>query len=134
MVVVKTYQDLLAISQDESSRARFVNEVITDHKASELYRTAVIADEYSKHRNVTISKYKKLLYKLSGQAVEDRWGSNYKLACRHFHRFITQENQFLLGNGVTWEDEKTAEKLGNKRYHLDVQLQKAGKEALTGGV
>lgn len=134
MVVVKTYQDLLAISQDESSRARFVNEVITDHKASELYRTAVIADEYSKHRNVTISKYKKLLYKLSGQAVEDRWGSNYKLACRHFHRFITQENQFLLGNGVTWEDEKTAEKLGNKRYPFDVQLQKAGKEALIGGV
>jgi hypothetical protein len=66
-----------------------------------------------------------------GKAIPDVWTANYKLASRFFNRFITQENQYLLGNGVSWTQESTEKKLG---ANFDIQLQKAGKKALVGGV
>jgi hypothetical protein len=90
-----------------------------------------MAEEYDRHENRTIRQYQKILYDVMGHAVPDIWTANYKLASRFFNRFVTQENQYLLGNGVTWGDESTAEKLGK---NFDIQLQKLGKKALVGGV
>lgn len=129
-----TYQDLLEVGDSEQSRMAFVKTAIGQHKASDLYRDAVIAEEYNAHRNVTINQYQKLLYTITGKVVPDNYSPNYKMACRHFHRFVTQENQYLLGNGVMWGDEGTADKIGNKRYPFDNQLQKLGKKALVDGV
>lgn len=129
-----TYQDLLAVGQDEKERMAFIRKAIDQHKGTSLYRTAWIAEQYNAHRNVTISEYQKLLYTVTGKAVPDNWSANYKMACRHFHRFITQENQYLLGNGVTWGNPQTSDKIGNKRYPFDTQLQTAGRKALIGGV
>jgi hypothetical protein len=129
-----TYQDLQANGITDIERAEFVRSVINAHKETELYKTARVADLYAKHRNVTISNYQKLLYTVSGKAIPDVWSPSYKMACRHFSRFITQENQYLLGNGVTWDNEDTASKLGIKRKDFDTQLQKAGEKALIGGV
>lgn len=130
----KTYQDLIAVGQDESARMDFVRQCIFAHKSSELFKTAWVADQYDKHRNVTITEYQKILYSVSGKAVPDNWSANFKMACRHFHRFIVQENQFLLGNGVSWENEGTAEKLGTKSYEFDSQLSACAKNALVHGV
>ena len=130
----KTYQDLIAVGQDESARMDFVRHCIFAHKSSELFKTAWVADQYDKHRNVTITEYQKILYSVSGKAVPDNWSANFKMACRHFHRFIVQENQFLLGNGVSWENEGTAEKLGTKSYEFDSQLSACAKNALVHGV
>lgn len=110
----------------------FVKTVINQHKSSEEYKTAWIAYEYFCRRNVTINNFKKILFKASGEAIEDIWGANFKISSGHFHRFLTQENQFLLGNGVQWGKKDTAEKLGNKEYPFDVQLQKLGIRALWG--
>ena len=129
-----TYQDLLEVGDNEQSRMAFVKTAIGEHKASDLYKDAVVAEEYNAHRNVTINQYQKLLYTITGKAVPDNYSPNFKMACRHFHRFITQENQYLLGNGVMWGDEKTSDKIGNKRYPFDNQLQKLGKKALVDGV
>lgn len=129
---MKTFQDLEAVGENIKDRMEFVRTVINEHKSSEKYRTAWTAYEYFCHRNVTINNFKKILFKASGEAIEDIWGANYKMACRHFHRFLTQENQFLLGNGVQWGKEDTAEKLGNKKYPFDNQLQEAGIKALWG--
>lgn len=129
-----TYQDLLEVGDSEQSRMAFVKTAIGQHKTSDLYRDAVMAEEYNAHRNVTINQYQKLLYTVTGKAVPDNYSPNFKMACRHFHRFITQENQYLLGNGVMWGDEGTADKIGNKRYPFDNQLQKLGKKALVDGV
>lgn len=129
-----TYQDLQAVGENEKNRMDFVHSVITAHKTTELYQMAVIAEEYDKHRNVTINQYQKILYTVTGKAIPDNWSANFKMASRFFHRFITQENQFLLGNGVTWQTEGTEDKLGNKKYPFDNQLQEAGHKALTGGV
>lgn len=129
-----TFQDLQSIGITDIERAEFVRSVINAHKETELYKTARVADLYAKHRNVTISNYQKLLYTVSGKAIPDVWSPNYKMACRHFSRFITQENQYLLGNGVTWKNEDTASKLGIKGKDFDTQCQKAGEKALIGGV
>ena len=127
-----TYNDYLEINSDNTAEVmEFVKRVIQDHKDSALYREAVIAKQYEKHINVTITQYQKLLYTITGKAVPDNYSSNFKLASRFFNRFITQENQYLLGNGVTWANEDTADKLGDD---FDTKLQKAGKYALWGGV
>ncbi len=129
-----TYQDLLKVGNNERELKQFVYSVIQSHKSSDLYEQARIANLYNKHQNVTINEYQKILYTVTGKAIPDNWSANFKMACRHFHRFITQENQYLLGNGVTWNNESTEDKLGNKKYPFDNQLQDAGKKALWGGV
>lgn len=128
-----TYQDLKSLGEERSEETTldFVLRVIRDHKSSELYKDAVIAYEYDKHRNTTINQYQKLLYTITGEAIPDNWSANYKLASKFFHRFVLQQNQFLLGNGIQWENEKTAEALGGD---FDVQTQKAGHNALVGGI
>lgn len=131
---MNTYQDLLAIGEDEKERMAFVKQCIYQHKSSDLYKTAWVADQYNKHQNVTINEYQKILYTVSGNAIPDSWGANFKMACRHFHRFIVQETQYLLGNGVTWETEQTKDKLGTQEYEFDTQLSLLGKYALIHGV
>lgn len=129
-----TYQNLVSVGQGDIERMKFVLSAIGTHKLSDAYETARIANEYYKHKNVTINEYQKILYTVTGQAVPDNWSANFKMACRHFHRFVTQEVQFLLGNGVDWGNASTADKLGNQKYPFDSQLQEAAKEALWGGV
>ena len=130
-----TYQDFEKVKdRSEQERMSFVQTAINNHKDSDIYRTAYIADQYNRHQNVTIKEYQKLLYTVTGKAVPDNYSANFKMACRHFHRFIVQKNQFLLGNGVTWGYEDTGNKLGTRRYPFDAQLQDAGIKALWGGV
>lgn len=130
-----TYQDFLDVKdKGDKERMAFTQSVINDHKNSDLYREAYIADQYNRHRNVTITEYQKLLYTVTGKAIPDNISANFKMACRHFHRFIMQENQFLLGNGVTWESDSTKDKLGTDRVPFDNQLQEAGLKALWGSV
>jgi hypothetical protein len=125
---MKTYQDFL----QAPDRMEFVKAAIGDHKTSSLYQTALLADEYDRHQNRTIRQYQKLLYDVTGRAIPDNWSANYKMASRFFNRFITQENQYLLGNGITWGEESTKKKLGGEAF--DTQMQKIGRYALSGGV
>ncbi len=129
-----TFQDLQAVGDRESDRLSFVRKVINDHKSSDAYKMAAIAKDYCMHQNCTILQYRKLLYTMSGETVPDNYSANYKITSGFFERFVTQENQFLLGNGVSWTDPETKDKLGTKRYPFDTQLQELGKEALVGGV
>ena len=128
---IKTYQDLLAIGEDETRRMDFVKTCINEHKSTPGYQMAVVAEEYDRRRNVTIMQYQKLLYTITGKAVPDNYSANYKLRSNFFDRFVVQEVQYLMGNGVTWENTDTDDKLGND---FDTQLQEAGKAALVGGV
>ncbi len=62
--------------------------------------------------------------------MPDNISANWKMASNFFYRFVTQETQYLLGNGITWQQKNTAEKLGGD---FDTQLQKLAKAALIGG-
>ena len=126
-----TYQDLLEVQDTDEARMDFVRKCINQHKSSDLYKTALIANEYNAHRNVTIIRYQKLLYTMSGQTVPDIFSSNFKIPSKFFKRFITQEVQYLLGNGISFENDSTKEKLGDK---FDKQVQQLAKYALIGGV
>ena len=130
-VSMKTYQDLLEIGENTGDRIKFTLSVIEEFKGSDMYREGVTAYAYARKRNVTISQYQKLLYTMSGKAVPDNYSANWKMPSNFFYRFVTQENQYLLGNGIYWRDERTADRLGGS---FDSELQQLGKDALIGGV
>lgn len=126
-----TYQDLQKLGGDLQKRIDFVYSLITMHKASNEYVTARDAKDYARHQNKTIKQYEKTLTRLSGKVEKDPFGANYKLISGYFDRFVTQQNQYLLGNGVNWADKASAEaKLG---LDFDYKLQKAGHAALVCG-
>lgn len=125
-----TFQDLQKVGDTDKERLQFVRDAISKHKATELYKMAVISKDYDRQRNTTIIQYQKLLYTVTGQAVPDNYSANYKLCSNFFDRLITQLNQYLLGNGCTWQDQGTKEKLGAT---FDTRLQEAGHEALMAG-
>ena len=131
---MRTYQDLLKLGENEDQRKDFVFSLINEHKSSDDYKTARDACEYFKNKNVTINEYQKLLYTVTGNAIPDNYSANYKMASGHFRRFVTQEVQYLLGNGITWTDEGTADALGTLKHPFDRQLQDAAKKALWGKV
>ena len=129
---MKTYQDFLEVAgKSDRERMEFVLSAINNHKDSDLYKQAVIAKEYDEHRNVTIANFQKLLYTLNGKVIPDNYSPNYKLRSNFFANFITQETQYLLGNGVTLKKEENKAKLG---AGFDTRLQDAAHDALVGGV
>ena len=129
---MKTYQDFLEVAEkSDQERMEFVLSAINNHKDSDLYKQAVIAKEYDAHRNVTIANFQKLLYTLNGKVIPDNYSPNYKLRSNFFANFVTQETQYLLGNGVTLKKEENKAKLG---AGFDTRLQDAAHDALVGGV
>lgn len=128
---MRTFNDLLEVGENEANRMQFVYEAISEHKSSDLYKTAQIADEYDRKQNRTIVQFQKLLYDATGRAIPDNVSANYKITSGFFNRFTTQQVQFLLGNGVTWKDETTKDYLGED---FDKQLQVAAKASLGAGV
>ena len=121
-----TYQDLL----EADNKMDFVLKCINEHRSSKEYQTAKIADEYYRRQNTTIINYQKILYTLSGQTKIDNFSPNYKLCSGFFKLFTTQKVQYLLSNGVSWNDKSTADKLGKD---FDTKLQKLARYSKRGG-
>lgn len=124
---MRTYQNLAALNQDEGRRKKFVFDVIEEHMGSADYKTAVIAEKYYARKNVTIMAFQKMLYNMQGQQVPDMWSANYKLRTHFFRRFVTQQVQYVLSNGVTFQKKDTKDKLGKQ---FDTRLQLAAKKAM----
>lgn len=128
---MKTFNDLQALGENESERLAFILQAINEHKSSELYQIAVDAELYYKHLNPTIMRAQKIVYDLLGRAHPDVWSANNKIPSRYYFYFVTQSVQFLLGNGVSFGDEKTKERMGK---NFDNVIQQAATDALNGGV
>ena len=128
---MKSYQDLIAASENEAAKMAFVFAAITEHKGTEPYIIALDAEQYYRGLNPRITKYEKIIYDMRGDAHVDKWTPNHKIASNFFNFAITQENQYLLGNGATFTKDDTKEKLGDD---FDTRLQDLGKKALVGGV
>ena len=127
-----TYQDWLEVAgKSEKERMLFIKEIIATHKASTEYQMARVAEEYFAGRNITIMNLQKMIYTATGEAVPDLVSANHKLASRFFYRFLIQQNQTLLGNGVKWKSGAGAKALGET---FDDDLTDAGEDALIGGV
>lgn len=128
---MKTYQDLEAIGLSEKDRMDFIRAVVNEHKTSSEYRTAEDAELYYAKRNPTINKAQKYVYEEDGTKVPDIWSSNYRLTHGFFRRFVLQQVQYVLSNGVTFQREETKKKLGAS---FDNRLQELCKKAMVDGV
>ena len=128
---MKSYQDLIDVGANEAARMAFVFSAITEHKGTTPYIVALDAEQYYRGLNPRITKYEKIIYDMRGDAHVDKWTPNHKIASNFFNFAITQENQYLLGNGATFTKDDTKDKLGKD---FDTQLQDLGKKALVGGV
>ncbi len=133
--MIYTYQDM----QEAPDLKKFVLNAIMKYKQSDMYRTALDADEYDAQRNVTISKVVPMIFNAAGRKVEDFTASNNRLACNLFNRLNTQRCMYSLGNGVSFVDpydaqtgrDETKERLGPNFDHNVVE---AGYHALIHGV
>lgn len=128
---MKSYQDLIAAGENEAAKMAFVFSAITEHKGTTPYIIALDAEQYYRGLNPRITRYEKIIYDMRGDAHVDKWTPNHKIASNFFNFAITQENQYLLGNGATFTKDDTKAKLGDD---FDTQLQDLGKKALVGGV
>lgn len=126
---MKTFQDFLKC-KNEQERIQFIEAAIAEYKKSDEYKTAYDADLYDRKKNVTIMRFQKWLTTMTGEMIPDVYSPNHKIVSNFFNFFVTQENQYLLGNGVTLE-EANKTKLGRD---FDIRLQEAGENALIHGV
>lgn len=124
---MKTYQDLQeAITK--GTLGGFLRSAVREHQGSKAYKDAVDGMAYYSKHNITIEKFQKFLFTLSGNKTPDIWSSDYRLKTLMFRRLVLQEVGYICANGVSM-DEK--EKLGTD---FDNKLQTAAKLALAQGV
>lgn len=126
---MKTYQDLLAIGENEKDRMQFCLSAIKEHQSSWEYRIAEDASLYYQNLNPTIMRFQKFIRNAMGQSVPDNFSPNNKIPSNLYHYFVTQEVETLLGNGATFEKDDTKEKLGKS---FDQRLQECAKHAING--
>ncbi len=127
---MKTYQDMIAVG--EAERPAFLLQAIQQFQSDALYKTARDADAYYRHLNPTIAAAQRVVFNLLGQATEDLYRPNHKIPSRFFYYFVTQQVQFLLGNGVIFSGMK--DKAAVLGRDFDSAVQRAATYALCAGV
>lgn len=128
---MRTYQDLIAVGESEAARIAFIRNVIEEHRSSGAYRKAADAEEYYNGLNPTINRYEKIIYDMQGRAHTDMWTANHKLASRFFGFAVDQEVSYLLGNGITFANNATKDKLCKD---FDQEVMRAARAAKIAGV
>lgn len=109
----------------------FVQALVNEHTGSDAYKIAAAAEAYYAKRNLTIEKFQKFLYTAAGQKYLDLFSANYKLKTLFFRRFVIQQVQYVLSNGVNFDKDDTKGRLGKT---FDSQLQTLAKKAMADGV
>lgn len=106
-----TFQEFL--EEKDRDINSFIRRALSDHANDPMVQTAIIADEYNHQRNRTVMNYAKWLYDMNGMKIQDTVSSTNRIACNYFRRLNVQRNTYLLGNGVSFADNRTKEKLGS---------------------
>lgn len=101
-----------ALGENEQLRTKFVKAAVEEHCQSSLYRDAKEAEAYYAKHNTTIERFQKFIRTISGQQIPDIWSANHKLKTLFYRRFVIQQVQFVLSNGITFTKEDTAKRLG----------------------
>lgn len=126
-----TYQDLTRAGQSNDARFDFIRKAVEEHTGTARYKMAVTAEKYYAKHNETIEKYQKFLYTITGQAVPDLYSPNHKIKTLFFRRFVIQQVQYVLSNGVFFEGKDTKRKLGRG---FDSAIVKLAKKAMVDSV
>ena len=125
-----TYQDYEKV-RGTNDVAKFIGKLIDAHEASEMVKTARIADEYDHQKNRTIREYLVLRYTAKGSQYKDFTKTPSRIASNFYNLLNTRRKNYSLGNGVTFTQENTKNKLGKD---FDTVLSRAGYDALIHGV
>lgn len=131
-----TYQDWL----NEPEKMDFLLRIIGAYKASDEFSHMLTAEQYFRGRNPEVLS--KTILQVRAQEVEDAKGrkaqirknvsiKGSQIPTNFFRRAVLQQNQYLLGNGVSLKDKTAKEKLGPG---FDKTLEALGKHALVQGV
>ena len=109
-----TYQDFMkAIGNTGLENA--VKSAVNSWKNGTVYKTAVDADSYDRHKNITLAQvsamkaeFGKRFYGTSGNDAKSEISSNF------FHRLNTQRCNYLLGNGLSFPEKEIGGRFGAK--------------------
>ena len=126
-----TYQEFKATYANGLPTAAGVEAVVQDHKASDDYQLALIADEYDRQKNATIMQYEKYIHTMTGASIIDPYAANHKIPSNMFRRLNVQRTQYSLGNGLSFQDKEIKDKFGKE---FDTTVQKIGYAANIHGI
>lgn len=142
MFTTYTYQDWLATAEWE--RPELLEKIISDYKGSLDFLGALEARAYFRGENPTVMS--KVILEKGVAKVESRDEEGRKVTkmisrdkpvvgarvpAAFLFRLVTQQNQFLLANGVTLENEEQKKRLG---LGFDKAMEQIGEHALLAGV
>lgn len=122
-----TYQDF----EKAADKASFLHMAIEAYRASDEYNLARTAEEYYAQRNTTILETVRYVYSQTGLKAPDFTAANNKIASNFWRRFVCQRATYSLGNGLSWNEEGTKDRLGPD---FDTFVFKTAKYALIDGV
>ena len=123
----------------EFQRPDMLLDVVRSYKASDDFLHALEAADYFAGANRAVGQkvmLRPVAYPCSSYdgvktIIENKEIVGARVYSNFFFRFVTQQNQFLLGNGVTLDDEATKARLG---LGFDKALEALGEKALVAGV
>ena len=79
-----TYQDFLAVGENQNDIMAFVRSAINQYKSTEEYQINVISDQYTRKRNPDSAQAVKTIYTVTGRQIMDTYSSNYKVGRAFF--------------------------------------------------
>lgn len=132
-----TYQDWQEARQD---RTEVLQNVVSQYKVSEAFSSALTAELYYNAENVAVSTKTILEADIIRITNEDgtttRRAGNKQITgnrvySNFFSRFVNQQAEYLLANGVTLDSEEMKKRLG---VAFDTRLAQMGQKALVHGV
>ena len=121
-----TFNDYLEV--EETGRLNFILNCIEIYKNSNFFKKGLEAEKYFKAENIEINNRKTSRMTKSGKKFT--YSKNMTIS-DFFYRFVLQQNQFLLANGVQLKDHQEKSKLG---FGFDKILETMGEKSLVHGV
>ena len=129
MITILTYQDFQkAVNQGRT--IQFIQQAINEHRNSEVFKIAELANAYDRQINPTVNSTVKTIYNMTGAKVKDTSASNIQISSNFFSRLNRQRCAYSLGNGVSFAEDGVKEGLG---YKFDTTLFNAAYYALIHG-
>ncbi len=133
-----TYQDWEQTPEYE--RPDVLLDIIKGYKSSDDFKQGLLANQYFRAENPevagkhllrpTVFEYRDATGKTKKANRQEMIDGN-RVFSSFFSRFVIQQNQYLLANGVTLDDEETKKRLG---MGFDKALERLGEKALVHGV
>ncbi len=114
---IKTYQDLQRCGENETNRISFIYACISDHENSVVFREGHKAGLFYRHHDPNIEAYQNIVYDIQGRPHVDEVSPNHKIMCNFYAVLIDQAVEYLLGNGISFDDEAVKERLSNNLDH-----------------